>query len=145
MENKNIIDQFNELLTYTSEEDQLEHDAQMLAFQFLSKIDKVMAERKISKKELAQKAGTSASFITQLFRGDRKPNWNILAKFQKELQLEFKVVFEDEIEDVLNTKIIDYHRKWAKSREHEKRRGLEALPDVIMNIEENKYQPALAG
>jgi transcriptional regulator with XRE-family HTH domain len=145
MKNKSIKEQFDELLTYTNAEEQLEHDAQMLAFQFLSKIDKVMADRNISKKELAQKVGTSASFITQMFRGDRKPNWNILAKLQRELDLDFKIVLKDEIDDAINKKIIDYHRKWTKTREYERRRGIEALPEVIMNIEENKYQPALAG
>ena len=142
MENK-IKEQLDQLLTYTIEEDQLDHDAQMLAYQFLAKIDKAMMDKAMSKKDLAEKIGTSPAFITQLFRGDRKPNWNILAKMQKELGLEFKVVTEEEVEDLIGKNIMDYHRNWSKSREYEKRKGLTELPHVIMNIEENKYPLAV--
>ena len=144
MKDKSIKQQLDQVLVYTSKEDQLEHDAQMLAFQFLTKVDKTMADIGMSKRTLAQRIGTSAPFITQIFRGDRKPNWTILAKMQKELGLEFKVVTEKEINELIGKNIIDYHRNWSKSREYERKKRLWALPEVIMNIEENKYQ-ALAG
>ena len=143
MKTKGIKKQLDDLLNF-NEEDQLEHDAQMLAFQFLNKVDKAMADLGMSKKTLAERVGTSGAFITQLFRGDRKPNWNILAKMQKALGLNFKITTEKELNDFVGEKIINYHRDWAKSREYEKRKGLTSLPDIIMSIEEYKYQP-LAG
>jgi ribosome-binding protein aMBF1 (putative translation factor) len=145
MENKNIIDQFDELLTHKNEEEQLEHDAQMLAFQFLTKVDKVMEEKGISKKDLAQKVGTSASFITQMFRGDRKPNWTILARMQRELGLTFKVTTQEEIEELLGDNILDYHRNWTKSRSYARRKGIQDLPEAIMYIEESEQPMAYAG
>ena len=140
MKTKNIKSQLDDLLNL-NEEDQLEHDAQILAFQFLNKVDKAMSEVGMSKKTLAEKVGTSAAFITQLFRGDRKPNWHILAKMKNALGLDFKVITEKELNDLLGEKIINYHRNWAKSKAYEKRKNLTFPPDVIMNIEENKYQP----
>ena len=141
--NKDIKNQFDRLLAF-SEDEELDHKAQMLAFQFLGKVDRTMAERGMSKKVLAERVGTSASFITQLFRGDRKPNWNILAKMQQELDLQFKVITEKELQELLQNSIIRYHRSWEKSRAYEKEKGLDPMNDVIMHIEENEYR-ALAG
>ena len=143
MKTKNIKKQLDDLLNL-SEEQQLEHDAQILAFQFLNKVDKTMADTGMSKKQLAEKIGTSAAFITQLFRGDRKPNWNILAKMQKELSLDFKIITEKELDGLTGENMINYHRNWAKSKEHQKKKDLTSLPEVIMHIEENK-NPPLAG
>jgi transcriptional regulator with XRE-family HTH domain len=112
---KNIKEQFEELIALKSPEEKIEHDAQILAFQFLSKVDLAMSELNISKKMLAKKVGTSPSFITQLFRGDRKPNWNILAKMQQELNLEFKLFTKKELDELIANEIKDYHRNWNKT------------------------------
>lgn len=58
-----------------------------------------MKDQNISKKELAQNVGTSASFITQLFRGDRRPNWSMLAKMSHVLKLEFKVMTDETMQE----------------------------------------------
>ena len=141
---KSIKDQFDELLAFKSLEEQIEHDAQMLAFQFLSKVDLAMAELNISKKMLAKKVGTSPSFITQLFRGDRKPNWNILAKMQQELNLDFKLFSGKELDKLIALELMDYHRKWHKTNAYYKKTGLINEYGSIMSIvEDNDY--ALAG
>ncbi len=62
-------------------------------------VDLNMEKLGMSKNELASKLGTSASFITQLFRGDRKPNWKILAKMSIALELDFKIVTEDSLKE----------------------------------------------
>jgi len=139
----NSIEEFDVLMSMTAEE-QIEHDASMLAFQFLGRIDHAMHEQKISKKELASKVGTSASFITQLFRGDRKPSWNILAKMQMELALEFKVTTPNEMDDVITHEISEYHRKWNKKRAYEMSRGVEENYNTLLyKVEDTDY--ALAG
>lgn len=55
---------WDNLIHSFSYEDQVAAKADVLALQFLGLVDLKMEELDISKKELAQKIGTSASFIT---------------------------------------------------------------------------------
>lgn len=105
---------FDDLFASITPDEQIEHDAQLIAFRFLSIIDAEMEAQNISKKALAEKVGTSQSFITQLFRGDRKPNWTILAKIQKELGIQFSVSTKDEIEQRIVEAISQAHKIWVK-------------------------------
>jgi transcriptional regulator with XRE-family HTH domain len=89
-----------------SYEDQIASKADLLALQFLGLVDQKMEQEEISKKELAEKIGTSASFITQLFRGDRKPNWNILAKMSIELDLDFKILTEEIVQERIREELM---------------------------------------
>jgi transcriptional regulator with XRE-family HTH domain len=127
---KNSINRkWDSLLGNMPQEDLVTFKADVLAMQFLGLIDLKMEQDKISKKELAQKVGTSASFITQLFRGDRKPNWNILAKISMELGLEFKVMTEEMIQHRIDEALKAYHLDLAKKEESE-RKGLIAAEGV---------------
>lgn len=83
--------QWTNLLEEMSEEESLEIKARVLAMQFLGLVDEKMKETGKTKKELAEQIGSSVSYLTQLFRGDRKPSWEILAKMSLPLGLEFKV------------------------------------------------------
>lgn len=74
-----------------TEEESIEIKASILALQFLVLVDEKMKEKGLTKKELADQIGTSVSYLTQLFRGDRKPSWEILTKISLALGLEFKV------------------------------------------------------
>lgn len=74
-----------------TEAEKQENRASLLSLIFMSWIDNEMEKQNMSKKELALKVGTSASYITQLFRGDKKPNWNILAKMEDALGIEFSI------------------------------------------------------
>ncbi len=87
---KNIKRSFDKLFE-TSEEQALEHDAKLLSFKYLSEIEEILETEEISKKLLAKKIGTSASYITQLFRGDRLLNLSTLAKIQKALNIKFEI------------------------------------------------------
>jgi transcriptional regulator with XRE-family HTH domain len=89
-----------------SYEDQIASKADLLALQFLGLVDQKMEQEEISKKELAEKIGTSSSFITQLFRGDRKPNWNILAKMSLELDLDFKILTEEIVQERIREELM---------------------------------------
>lgn len=91
MKSEEILNAFKQLTSFRSDDERIEYDAQELAFSFLSAIDKEMAAKKISKKNLADSIGTSASYITQLFRGDRMPNFTNLAKMKNALELEFEI------------------------------------------------------
>lgn len=142
---KSIKDQFDEILAFKSPEEQIEHEAQMLAFQFLSKVDLAMKELNISKKTLAKNVGTSPSFITQLFRGDRKPNWTILAKMQKVLGLDFKLFSGKEIDELIALELMDYHRKWIKTNAYYKKKGIANEYSTILSIVGDNNNYALAG
>jgi ribosome-binding protein aMBF1 (putative translation factor) len=114
MKANEIKTKFDDLLCFKSAEEELEHNAQMLAFNFLSIIDAEMEKQNISKKQLAAMIETSPSFITQVFRGDKKPNWTTLARMQKELNIDFKVTTENAIEERISNAISDAHKKWVK-------------------------------
>ncbi len=83
--------QWINLLQDMTEEDSIEIKASVLALQFLGLVDEKLKERGMTKKELADQIGTSVSYLTQLFRGDRKPSWEILGKMSLVLGLGFKV------------------------------------------------------
>ena len=99
---------FNDLLTFADEHEEVEHEAAMIMFQFLSEIAKVMEDKKISKKNLAEIIGTSPSYITQLFRGDKLVNFKTLAKIQKGLDMKFEVKIKKKQEALTDTKDIAY-------------------------------------
>lgn len=79
------------LLKFDSKEEKYRHDAEILMFRFLSKVEQVMDAEQISKKELAERIGTSASYITQLFRGHKLVNLITLAKMQDALGITFSI------------------------------------------------------
>ena len=118
MNKQNIHELFKASLQFQSEEEKNEFEASVLSMGFLSIIDAEMREQKMSKKELAAKVGTSAAYITQLFMGDRLPNFKILAKMQKALGLSFKVSTEGLWEEELNEELMEYHQKWVKTQQY---------------------------
>jgi transcriptional regulator with XRE-family HTH domain len=76
--------------SYDSKED-LEHDTKMLMYRFLSEVERLSEEKGLNRKELASLIGTSASYITQLFRGTKMMNLETIAKFQKVLEVNFEI------------------------------------------------------
>lgn len=101
--NKELQDTFNQLFDQLSEQDKLENDANLLMFRFLSIIEDKCEALGLNRKQLAQKVGTSPSYITQLYQGDKLVNMITLAKFQKALDLEFEVIekksYEEKVKD----------------------------------------------
>lgn len=86
-----ISEEYQDLLSFKSKEEKIEHDAQMISYRILSEIEKVCEERKIKKKDLAEMVGTSKSYITQLFTGAKSINTQIMAKFEDALDITFEV------------------------------------------------------
>ena len=90
-----MINKFNELFQLTPDErDELE--ASLLAFKFLYLIEEAMEQKGVSKTQLAQKVGTSKSFITQLFRGDKTPSWKMLVKMARAVELDFEICVKND-------------------------------------------------
>jgi|SRR5690554_88052 len=84
---KNII----EAIKGIDKEFDVDFETRMINYRFLSIIDEKMDELGLSKKDLAEAIGTSASYVTQLFRGDKTLNLSTLAKLQNALNVKFKI------------------------------------------------------
>jgi len=81
---------FEELFNKSVEE-RIEHRAQLLSYIFLSEAEKMMEKNGINKRELAHKIGTSSSYLTQLFRGDRLMNLKTAAKIEHALGMDYEI------------------------------------------------------
>jgi transcriptional regulator with XRE-family HTH domain len=89
--NKEIREAFQELLTFKNKEEKLSHETRMIMYRFLSEIEKACEEKNINKKSIAELINTSASYVTQLFRGDKILNLHTIAKLQDAFDLTFQI------------------------------------------------------
>ena len=88
---KKIKQEFQNLLGFQTEEEKIEHRSKMIMFNFLDIIETEMANRQMSKKELARKLNTSASFVTQLFTGTKTINLLTIAKLEQIFDIKFQI------------------------------------------------------
>jgi ribosome-binding protein aMBF1 (putative translation factor) len=82
---------FKSLIAHDSVESEIDHDAHILMAGFLSEIERIQKQKNISRKSLAERINTSASYLTQVFRGDKPLNFVTLAKIQKTLEIRFEI------------------------------------------------------
>jgi ribosome-binding protein aMBF1 (putative translation factor) len=82
---------FVKAIKKSDEKEDIQTDALMISYGFLSEIEILTEERKMSRKELAQKIGTSASYITQLYRGSKLLNLTTIAKLEKVFDITFEI------------------------------------------------------
>jgi transcriptional regulator with XRE-family HTH domain len=88
----NISEDFADLFTFRNEEEELEHEAYMIMFRFLSELEKLNSdEHPLKKKELAKKLGVSPSYITQLFNGNKLINLSTLARIERFFNITFEI------------------------------------------------------
>lgn len=95
-----IQEEFDKLFNFESEAEKHEADAHLLMARFLSKIQEITDNRNINRKDLAEMIGTSASYLTQLYRGNKNLNFLTLAKIQNALGIEFEVSLKGENNDL---------------------------------------------
>jgi transcriptional regulator with XRE-family HTH domain len=107
LKTNNIQSAFQDLLNTSSKEEELAIKEQVLVMKFLGEIDEVMEDQGIRKKELAKKVGTSASYITQLFRGNRIPNHQIIVKMADALDIEFVVTTKYKYDQMIHISKVD--------------------------------------
>jgi len=86
-----IQDAFASVFSNDANDWDLQHETRMVMYRFLSEVERLCEENDINKKQLAQKIGTSASFITQLFRGTKTLNLETVAKFQNTFDIKFEI------------------------------------------------------
>ncbi len=94
---KEIQQAFWEILTPSSGEEKLELATLMLSIKFLSVVEQVCQSRNILKKDLARMIGTTPSYVTQLFRGNKIINLETIARMQLALNIEFKINLTSEV------------------------------------------------
>jgi AraC-like DNA-binding protein len=88
----NISKEFEDLFSFKDEKDELDYEAHMIMFRFLSELEEFHDSAKnLKKNELAAKLGVSPSYITQLFNGDKLLNFIMLAKIQKAFNITFEI------------------------------------------------------
>lgn len=85
-----INPEFESLFTFKNLEEKIEHDAGMISLRMLSDVEKLCDDRNLKKTDLAGMVGTSKSYITQLFRGDKNINANMMARFENALGITFE-------------------------------------------------------
>lgn len=61
-------------------EEKAELETYLLAQSFLSEIEKLSIDKKVTRKQLAIAIGVSASYLSQLYNGNRLPNLNVIVK-----------------------------------------------------------------
>jgi transcriptional regulator with XRE-family HTH domain len=76
-----------------SHEEQDEHEAHMVSLRILSEVQKALDARKMTRKQLAETLGTSASYLTQLFRADKLLNLEMIVKLERVLGLKCQIRF----------------------------------------------------
>lgn len=68
-----------------------EIDAKVMASRFLNDVKDIAEYKKINRKELAELIGTSPSYLTQLYRGNKLMNLVTIAKIKKVLDLDIEI------------------------------------------------------
>lgn len=116
-EKKQIVDAYSK--AFSESKYDVKSETRLIMYRFLSEVERICEEENINRKQLAQKIGTSASYITQLFQGSKTINLETIAKFQKALNVVFDIkvnnnqalVFKKKI-DTINTKKVNEYQNY---------------------------------
>jgi ribosome-binding protein aMBF1 (putative translation factor) len=90
---KSILDAYSK--AFNDNKFDVKSEARLIMYRFLSEVERVCENENINRKQLAQKIGTSASFITQLYQGSKTINLETIAKLQKALNIVFDIKVND--------------------------------------------------
>jgi len=75
-------------------DDEMQFVAEMLHLDFMHLVKQKMEELHLSKKDLADKLGTSKGYISQLFSGDKLVNLVMIARLQNVLGIQFEITIK---------------------------------------------------
>ena len=90
---KNINNTISDQIAKHNSKFDLPFETRMIMYRFLSEVERLAEENDLNKKQLATLIDTSPSFITQLFRGNKIINLQMIAKFQHAFDGVFDVKF----------------------------------------------------
>jgi ribosome-binding protein aMBF1 (putative translation factor) len=106
--NERIKKDFEKSLAFIDTKEDLEYDARMIMYRFLSEIERIADKKGLNRKELAALIGTSPSYLTQLFRGNKLINMETIAKFQSVFNITFDIkAISNNVEKVSNDQNIN--------------------------------------
>lgn len=74
-------------------------EAKIMASKILSEISTITEKNGMTRKEVAEQIGTSASYLTQLYRGSKTLNLVTLAKLKDKLNLDVDVKVSEKRKD----------------------------------------------
>ena len=106
-----VKDYFIKILNKKTKKEALKLDSYLLMASFLSEIELVLENRKLTKSKLAQQIGIPTNSLRQIFSGDKPLNFITLAKIQQALGIRFSVVLKQ-------TKKVPTTRKKTKLEYH---------------------------
>ncbi len=117
MSSKNKKD-WDSLFAFENEEEKIEFISETFSGIIAYKIEQLLEDRKMSKKDLAHKIGTSPSYITQIMTGDKLVNMKLLAKIMYYLGVSFDLIITDpeKIECII-TDVTEYWKSSGKDKE----------------------------
>lgn len=110
----NQVDELIEFFSFKTDEEKIEFEALIIHSKIIDQIIILMEQKKMNRKELAEKIGVSKSYITQLFSGDKLANFKILAKFQQVFDIAFDITAKNTEEDfyeIKSVRNIDFNSK----------------------------------
>ncbi len=83
------------LLSFKDNDEKLDFETEIIHIEIINQILNLMEDKNISKAYLARVLGTSKSYITQLFTGDKILNLKLLAKLQRIFNIKFNISCKD--------------------------------------------------
>ena len=86
---------WDELFAFQNEDEHLDFLASTLSGSIAYKIEQILDNRGMTKKELAEKIGTSTGYITQIIAGDKLITMKFLAKLKLYLDIDFLIELVD--------------------------------------------------
>jgi transcriptional regulator with XRE-family HTH domain len=102
--NQDAVDFFHDIFNPTGE-DLINVKAYDLMGQYLTQIEQTLDNQSMTQKELANKIGTSASYISQFFNLNKLINFKTLAKIELALDINFELK-QSSINNMQNNKNI---------------------------------------
>jgi len=87
----NSIDEFDLIFNDRTTEEKTQDEARLLMYRFLDIFEYKCDKLGWSKKKLANEIGTSPSYITQLFRGDKLINLPTIVKMKQVLDIDIEI------------------------------------------------------
>lgn len=72
-------------------EEDYDNEAKVIASKILSEVDFIIDKKKLTRKKVAELIGTSASYLTQIYRGNKLLNFTTLAKLKKKLDFNIEI------------------------------------------------------
>lgn len=107
---------FDDVFSFENEADQIDLDAKVLMSRFLSEVFLIADEKNLNKKQLAEMIGTSASYLTQLNRGNKALNFITLAKLQRALNISFEISACREEEYSVDSRFLSSLEDWMSKQ-----------------------------